>query len=142
VPVEHTWHGDELIARGRRASGRAAIAIAENIAANAKPAAPVEYGTLRRSIHAAPPEYDGEGDFEAAGGRSTMGADLAGTIKPQAARIGPVCVLEVGSWLPYACVQETRHHYMTTGVQLVQGARASAIVIEAFKQEGMSVAAG
>lgn len=141
VTVQRTWYGDEAIRRARRACGRGVIAIGENISAKAKPLAPVEFGTLKRSIHTAAVNYDGSGDFAAAGGASPTGSDLQDTARvTKATPAGPVQLIEVGSWLPYACVQETRYHYMAHAVQEMQGShRADEIMVEAFRQEGMEL---
>lgn len=132
------WTGDEVVVAARRALGRGIIAIGENVSVRGKEHAHVISGTMRRSIHVALPSDDHSGDEDAAAG----GLDLGETIRPQRPDQqagGMKQVIEVGSWVPYACVEEVgrNHQFMTPAVQEVQGARSAAIMYQAFREEGL-----
>jgi hypothetical protein len=102
--VRRTWRGDELDVRAKRATGRAIVGMGESAAAKMAELAHVESGDLRRSVHAAKVE--------------TMGA-----VDPdeQNVNVRDFYQIEVGSWLPYACVEEDRggdHRFATIGWEL------------------------
>lgn len=121
--------------RVNRATGRAVVAIAENVAVETKRQTHVITGTLRRSIHAAPVGYDGSSDEGNAKTGDLMLMERSP--QPEHTPFGPA--VEVGSWLPYACVEwiGRGHPGITQGMEAVRGAKATAIVAEAFKQEGL-----
>lgn len=99
MTMRRTWHGDEIQARAERAVGRAIIGNAELHAANASANVHRISGNLSRSIHAAKTNTIGE-----------IPADQQNIIERPHVRM-----VEVGSWLPYACVEENRggsHSYM------------------------------
>lgn len=106
--VHRTWHGDELVARSRRANGRAALGMAEAVSMEMKQMAHVgSTGDLHRSIHAAVPDTLGG-----------VGADQE-TVR----RGESHWQVEVGSWLPYACVENNRggtHRFADIGWQLAE----------------------
>ena len=155
------WDGDELLARVSRAIGRADIAIAERIGWTAKEIVHVESGTLRRSIHAAPAgEFHGNDEVEAHGvgpephhergvylsgiPGSTRGADLMDTrsmlLHPEDATAGHplIAVMEVGSWVAYACVEETgRHHYYMHPAYEMVAPTGWETIAQAFAEEGL-----
>lgn len=81
------WNGDEIERRARRAVGRSIVGIGEMISAEAKGIVHVITGDLRRSIHAAVP--------------ATMGERTA---TPSNVLTGDGAIIEVGSWLDYACL--------------------------------------
>lgn len=99
MPWERTWHGDEIQARSDRALGRALIANGELHSRHASVNVHRISGNLARSIHAA--KYLTMGEIP---------ADEDNIIERSGVR-----VLEVGSWIEYACVEENRggtHSYM------------------------------
>lgn len=121
--VKRTWHGDEFLARSRRANGRALIGMGEHTAANMSRTAHVLSGDLRRSVHAAKVD--------------TMGAVDATAETTREKR--DVWVLEVGSWLPYACVENSRggaHRFADIGWQLTRPT-FDAKLKRAWREEGL-----
>ena len=113
---------DEIEARVKRARGRAVIGLGEGVATHGKIFVHVESGDLRRSIHAAAPGSGGE-----------VAPDQLNVQRPGAA------LLEVGSWLPYACVEETgrMHQYMHPAIEAVRP-QAYRTVKAAFREEGFT----
>jgi hypothetical protein len=142
--LKSDWKGDELMMRMERAAGRAVVAIAMSIVAEAKvfvgdpgrhPTLSGEHdwtGTLRRSLHVATVSYDGTGDVTAASEQ-----DIANEMNPT--RIADGVYLEAGSWVPYACVEEVGrgHQFMSPAVDALSGGRADAIVAQAVREEGL-----
>lgn len=122
-----SWNHD-ILPRAQRAMGRGLIGIAERVVVDGKRNAHVITGTLRRSIHAAPVNYNGSGDEGAA-----QSGDIANTDDGELTK-----ALEVGSWVPYACVEETGrgHQFMTPAVSMAR-TYADDVMIMAFKQEGL-----
>lgn len=129
------WRGAELLLRANRAAGRAIVAIGTNVAVETKGVTHVVEGNLRRSVHAAAATADhGLDESEAAT------ADLMltrGPPEPELTPLGPA--VEVGSWLPYACVEWVGrgHPGVTQGLEAVRGERVNAIVRAAFGAEGL-----
>jgi hypothetical protein len=125
------WFGPEIELRMRRATGRAVIAIGVNVAADTKRLTHVISGNLRRSVHTAPADYDGSGDLKLAK-ESDIPNHLEPTEVPEGAQI------QVGSWLPYACVEwiGRGHPRITQGLEMQRGIRSYTIVREAMRQEG------
>lgn len=135
VRFAREWHGMELSARVHRASARAILKIGETVAANTKRVTHVQFGTLRRSVHVAPAGYDGANDE-----RMARSGDLqTGMTWIDRGQAGANPVVEVGSWLPYACAEwiGRGHPGVTQGLEMVRGAEADAIVFGAFKSEGL-----
>ena len=130
--VTRTWGGDEIELRSQRAAGRAVVAIAVNAASETKRLTHRFSGTLARSTHAAPVGYEGSGDE-----RVARGADMNDI--PHATHTAEGPAVEVGSWLPYACVEWVGrgHPGVTQGVEATRGARVDAIVAAAFRAEGL-----
>jgi hypothetical protein len=88
---KRTWHGDRII-RASRTSNREAIELmSEEVAKEMRRAAHVQTGALRRSIGVAAPGTNG----------SVRGSETRVVGRGEWA-------LEVGSWLPYACVENNR----------------------------------
>lgn len=117
--VHRTWHGPEFIARERRANGRAIVGMAVGVAVEMKKAAHVVSDNLRTSIHAAA--------VESAGGRTvtTPGSGIDAPLGDMGnARTGETSwSVEVGSWMPYACVENNRggeHRFADIGWELSQ----------------------
>ena len=121
--VRRTWHGDEIVARSRRANGRAVIGMGEQASREMKGASHQVSGDLRRSIHAAK-----------VGTMGTIEAD-GGTVLERPTRVA----LEVGSWLPYACVENNRggaHRFADIGWQLAAPRRMPTLQ-RAWREEGL-----
>jgi hypothetical protein len=135
--VSKSWYGPELEAKIKRATGRSIVAIGMAIAVETKIVCHVVSGNLRRSIHAAPIRYtDADQDLR----NVETYADLMllyGPPPPTWTPLGPS--IEVGSWLPYACVEWVgrMHPGVTQGLEMVRGQRADKIVFAAFKAEGL-----
>lgn len=135
-----TWEGLTIKKKIDRAGGRAIVGIGMVAVVETKRVTHVLSGTLRRSTHmAAPGEYHDDDEHEAErvedGGR---GKDLG--LKPAHAAHTPIGqVIEVGSWLPYACVEWVgrMHPGITQGIEAARGARADAVVRQAFREEGL-----
>lgn len=121
--VSRTWRGDEFLARSRRANGRALVGMGEAAAGAMTREAHVLSGDLRRSIHAAQ--------------KDTMGivpADVAAVPLKR-----DVYVLEVGSWLPYSCVENSRggtHRFADIGWQSAEPT-FRAKLDRAWREEGL-----
>lgn len=126
------WNGAIIALRVRRALGRGLIGIGEATSRLAKENAHVISGDLRRSIHTAEMFYSGAADEEAA-----KGGDIPNIQVPTP--VDSDWVLEVGSWLPYACVEESGrgHRFVGPAVEQMQGARSIKIMRQAFKEEGL-----
>lgn len=128
-----TFFFNESDMRIKRATARATIGIAVAVATETKRVTHRLTGNLMRSVHAAPAGYDGSGD-EAEAARGDM-LDFA--LEPTLTPFGPM--VEVGSWMPYACVEwiGRGHPGIDQGLEAVRGIRASAIVHQAFREEGL-----
>ena len=104
--VRRTWHGDEILARGKRATGRAIVGMAEEVAVQMKHNTHVQFGDLRRSVHAAKVDTMGAVNV------TEPGLDDTTPVSPGAqelSKTGKVRFgVEVGSWMPYACVENNR----------------------------------
>lgn len=134
--VARSWNGLEIEAKINRAAGRAIVGIALVAAVETKKVTHVLSGTLRRSVHAATVGEFHDDDENAAQG----GQDLSIGTEAHAVSIGGVAqVVEVGSWISYACVEWVgrMHPGVTQGVEMARGARADAIVAQAFREEGL-----
>jgi hypothetical protein len=139
--VRSEWDGDRLeLAMGEGCAGMV-IELGGRIARTAKTLVHVNTGTLMRSIHAAPLMTDHTADQELARGvgpkarhargeylsdipGSSVGEDLQDIrgdfIQPEEVMTREGAAIEVGSWVDYACVEETgRHHqYMQPAAEL------------------------
>jgi hypothetical protein len=134
--MERSWNGDDLVVKSRRAAGRAIIGIGMQVSVETKRLTHVVEGTLRRSIHAAPAGYDGADDEVRAESADLM----SGGNMPEASYRAEGAVIEVGSWLPYACVEwiGRGHPGITQGLESVRGSMADSIVRAAYRQEGLA----
>jgi len=118
--VRKTWHGDEFKARARRANGRFLLGAGEKVAVGMASHAHVQDNVLRPSIHVAVPDTMGEVPY----------------ITPIPTNHGAV---EVGSWLPYACVENNRggdHRFADLGWQEAQEDFDSQLA-RAWREEGL-----
>lgn len=88
---KRTWHGDRIVRLSRAANEEAIVEMAEEVASEMRRAAHVKTGALRRSIGVAMPDTGG----------AVRGAETRTVGRGKYAR-------EVGSWLPYACVENNR----------------------------------
>ena len=115
-----TWNGDEAERRFRRAIGRATIATGEGVSAFGKQFVHVESGDLMRSIHTAVARTLGEREPNQWNIQDRDGA-----------------VLDVGSWLDYACVEEVgrMHQFMHPAIDAERPFTETRFRV-AFKQEG------
>lgn len=122
--VRRTWHGDEIETRAERAVGRALIGNAELHATHAAANVHRISGNLSRSIHAA--KTMTMGDIDA---------------NPESIIEKPhVRVIEVGSWIEYACVEENRggtHSYMQPAHEATYPLLGGQLK-RAFREEGLA----
>ena len=135
VSVKREWFGDELEMRMRRAAGRGIVAIGMNVVRETKPITHRISGTLARSVHAAPLGYEGYDEDE----REAPSVDLMLLHGVPPATPTPLgAAVEVGSWLPYACVEWVGrgHPGVTQGLELARS-QATSIMTRAFKEEGL-----
>jgi len=135
VTMERSWFGPEIQTKVDRASGRAIVATALEVAVETKKLTDIISGDLRRSIHAAPYRYDGAGDELAAPTADLM---MSGVV-PHATKTLLGHLVEVGSWMPYACVEWVGrgHPGVTQGLESVRGIKVDMIVRKAFQEEGL-----
>lgn len=136
MPMARMWNGLTIQDKAHRAAGRAIIGIGLQVAVDAKRLTHVISGTLSRSIHVAPLAASHDDDQELA----ESGADLmlgSSFIKPTPGPFGPL--IEVGSWLDYACVEWVgrRHPGINEAMEAARGSRANRIVWQAWHEEGL-----
>lgn len=123
VLVSRTWHGDEFVARSKRANARAAIGMGEAASVEMKTAAHEISGDLKRSVHQARTD--------------TMGEVHANQTNIEVRE--NLFRLEVGSWLPYACVENNRggsHRFADIGWQAALPTRWAKLH-RAWREEGL-----
>ena len=133
--TKFVWKGDELVVAVHRAVARSMVALGETVSSEAKQRVHRLTGTLSRSIHAAPDNYMGTGDYEQA-----KEADLAAgaAVAQLPTWVGQnKAVILVGSWIPYACVEEGRHPYMAPAIEVAMG-RVLGVFQQAFREEGLA----
>lgn len=132
MPYTFDWEGGKIATRARQAMGRGLVGIGEAVANEGKRNAHVISGTMRRSVHSAPAGYTGGNDESAA-----AGSDLPNARTPSWEGVN--AALEVGSWVAYACVEEVGrgHAFMAPAVSAVGGARATALMQQAFAEAGL-----
>lgn len=121
--MSHTivWLGVQVLDKKRQQAANAMGEVGLRVEAAAKrqlyKGHGVITGTLRRSIHTAPPGYGWGGD----GG----GGEMGGQATP-AKLVGDKLIVEVGSGLEYAKPVHDGHgsfggyHYLTTGIDIVR----------------------
>lgn len=137
MPMARSWNGMTIEQRVNRAAGRAIVAIGVNVAVDTKRVSHRISGTLVRSVHAAPAgeSHDEERELREA----QQGGDLlllGGQVHATPTPFGPA--IEVGSWLPYACVEWVgrQHPGVEQGLEMARG-RVDAIIVQAFREEGL-----
>jgi hypothetical protein len=134
--VSRTWNGLTLQHKIDRAAGRAIVGIGVLASVETKRVTHKVTGTLSRSVHAAEPmEYHESDEVDAAGGADLM-MD-AGQLHAAKTYVGRV--IEVGSWISYACAEWVGrgHPGVTQGLEVSRGVRADNIVKQAFMEEGL-----
>lgn len=133
MKITEEFYGPEFISRLNHAAGRSIVAIGTNVAIETKRVTHVLSGTLRRSVHAANAQAEHDGDLDTAATQDMLGMDAT----PDESPWGPS--IEVGSWLPYACVEWVGrgHPGVQQGLEMVRGARVNAIVAAAFAEAGL-----
>lgn len=138
--VEFKWNGLTIQEQANRAKGRGLVGIGMSIATEGKRNADVISGTMRRSIHVAELNYTGGDDLEVSTGTDPEDQSYGPPNITIPTYVGGEAALEVGSWVPYACVEEVGrgHTFMQPAVEVVQGARAEALMIKAFAEEGLA----
>lgn len=133
--VARSWEGLGIAQKIDRAGGRAIVGIGLAAAVETKRVTHRLTGTLMRSVHVAPiGEYHDSDEDEA------HTADLMLTAENLHATQTPIGqVVEVGSWISYACVEWVgrMHPGVTQGIEMVRGGRSDAIVAQAFREEGL-----
>lgn len=121
--IAFTWNGRDIKRRARGASARGLIGFGEQMAAVAKRIVHKESGDLGRSIHVARTRSLG------------MIVARPDTIHQGS---GAVSVIDVGSWLDYACVEETGrgHFYLQPALEAT---RDKMIIVQkrAWKEAGL-----
>lgn len=129
------WHGDEIMTKARRATGRGIISIGEQIVSEAKQIVHVQSGTLRRSLHTAPADEMHFADEDEARIRDLNEQVLEWHQIMSDDQL--MAVIEAGSWLPYACVEECgrQHHYVLPAYDMIYPTM-SVTMRAAFAAEG------
>lgn len=135
--VAREWDGLTLQARIHRACGRAIIGVGMAAAVETKRITHRHSGTLARSVHVAEAGRIADEDEDMAEAAHTDLLMSRGF--PEAKHTPDGTAVEVGSWLPYACVEWVGrgHPGITQGLEAVRGARATMIVRQAFMEEGL-----
>lgn len=132
-----TWNGLTIQHKIDRAAGRAIVGIGVLASVETKRVTHKLTGTLARSVHAAEPMEYHDGDEDEA----KNGTDLMMNVgELHAAHTSFGQVIEVGSWISYACAEWVGrgHPGVTQGLEVSRGARADAIVRQAFIEEGLA----
>lgn len=135
--VSRTWNGLTIQSKIDRAAGRAIVGVGVLASVETKRVTHKITGTLARSVHAAEPmEYHELDEQDAAGGADLM--ENVGEL--HAGKIPFGRVIEVGSWISYACAEWVGrgHPGVTQGLEVTRGARTDAIVKQAFIEEGLA----
>jgi len=136
------WRGNDIVAAVHRAAARGVVALGETIVSEAKQRVHRLTGTLSRSIHSAPDNYQGGSDYDDArdpehggSGRDLAAGAVIGELPTWVTESQAVVL--VGSWIPYACVEEGRHPYMQPAIEAAMG-RALGVFQQAFREEGLA----
>ena len=124
MKVRRTWNGDELKVRANRANGRGILGMGEGASVAMATVAHVISGDLKRSIHVAKLNTMGEPPVE--GGEEARTGETNWQI-------------EVGSWLPYACVENNRggsHRFADIGWSAAEPEFDAKLAL-AWREEGL-----
>lgn len=135
--VKRVWHGEAIKTRVHHAVGRGLIGIGMAVSYETKLVTHVVTGTLRRSVHPAPAFYEaGEVEHKLMEGAEI---DLALLAPEHATPTRNGYAIEVGSWMPYACVEWVGrgHPGVTQGLEAVRGTTANFIMSKAFREAGL-----
>jgi hypothetical protein len=136
------WKGAEIKSKVKRAVSRSMIAWAETAVYNMKTRVHRLTGTLSRSIHAAPRDYQGSGDEGSAASPpkgSAMTLPAMGEI-PQ--WVGDGAVVRVGSWISYAKYENDRggdHQFLEPAVEAATSGYHAQLE-QAMREEGFAKA--
>lgn len=118
--VKMKWKGGDVKKRVKRAYARGTIGIAEGVAGRGKVNVHKITTQLARSIHTA---------------KVKSGGNISPSQRNILTALG--AVVEVGSWIEYACVEEVSrgHRYMQPAIEQVRGS-AHITMRKAFQEEG------
>jgi hypothetical protein len=136
--MARSWNGMTILDKKNRATARGLIGFGLQVAVETKTVTHKISGTLARSVHCAPVGYDGEmeGDEGVAESSDMLmtGAEVSSIRRLPA--LG--AVIEVGSWIPYACAEwiGRGHPGVTQGLELATPS-ANKIFAQAFREEGL-----
>jgi len=134
MPMARDWHGMSIRHKTDRAAARALVGIGMEVARETKLVTHRISGTLARSVHAAPVGYE----YAAEDARDAVEHDLLlrEALHPTPLPTGPA--IEVGSWLPYACVEWVGrgHPGVTQGLEIGR-AKTDRYVRQAMREEGL-----
>ncbi len=137
MPMARRWNGLELHARMDRAHARAIIGIGMEVTRETKILTHRISGSLARSVHIAPVGYEGADDDQR---QAEGGEDLAFAFAHTKAEEAPYGgrMIEVGSWMPYACVEWVGrgHPGITQGLENARGT-AWEYIAQAYREEGL-----
>ena len=113
------FHREEIMLKAKRATGRGVISIGEQIVSESKQIVHVQTGTLRRSLHVAAPDEMHFTDEDEARIRDLNEQVLEWHQIMSDDQLQ--AVIEAGSWLPYACVEECgrQHHYVLPAYDMI-----------------------
>jgi hypothetical protein len=132
------WHGEELKHHVEHALSRAAVGWAQQVVMAAKMIVHRVTGTLSRSLHAAPRDYNGAGDFEQAKTTSLdTGAAGAGYELPK--WDNGHAYIAAGSWIQYAAAEFSKggtHDYLS-GPVAQANQNFEGLVKKAMGEEGI-----
>lgn len=116
---EYQWKGDEITQAVKMAVARAEVAWGVDVAMKAKARAHRLSGTLSRSLHAAPGNYDKDETKEAQ--QSELPIVVSGTPSWVSEYVATVAA---GSWINYALYEMRRggaHDFLTAPVTEAEG---------------------
>ena len=128
--VETQWFGGQIKAGAERAQLRAALAWGEQVSSRAKMRAHRISGTLSRSIHAAPEDYDRDDEPQA------KTAEVP-TVRPSPTPDG--VIIAAGSWMSYAEFERRRggaHDWLTQPAE-ESNAKFPITLRQAWAEEGL-----
>lgn len=104
------WEGDKAGEQAKEAARLAVTRLGIGVVSEALPNTPWKTGTLRRSLHVAPPGADHATDFQRASGGEALHTGQSDRAIAGKAKGKVVC--QVGTWLGYGLIQELRRGYL------------------------------